>query len=117
MIDKYNVEPMDMKGIESFKAIRKRNLKRIVVAHLNINSVRNTFDYLIEKVMGNIDILIISETTPDSSFPTGQFFINGYSETFRIVRNSQGGGIMLYMREDIPSIFWVLKRLQLKFST
>ena len=47
MIDKYNVEPMDMKGIESFKAIRKRNLNGIVVAHLNINSVRNTFDYLI----------------------------------------------------------------------
>ena len=47
---------MNMKGIESLKAIRKRNLNRIVVAHLNINSVRNTFDYLIEKVMGNIEM-------------------------------------------------------------
>ena len=46
---------------------------------------------------------MISETKLDSSFPTGQFLINGYSEPFRIDRNSQGGGIMLYVREDIPS--------------
>ena len=50
MIDKYKVEPMNMKGIESLKAIRKRNLNRIVVAHLNINSLRNKFDYLIEQI-------------------------------------------------------------------
>ena len=53
--------------------------------------------------MGNIDILLISETKLDSSFPTGQFLSNGYSEPFRIDQNSQGGGIMLYVREDIPS--------------
>ena len=94
---------MNMKGIESLKAIRKRNLNRIVVAHLNINSLRNKFDYLIEQITGNIDILMISETKLDSSFPTGQFLINGYSESFRIDRNSQGGGIMLYVKEDIPS--------------
>ena len=82
---------MNMKGIESLKAIRKRNLNRIVVAHLNINSLRNKFDYLIEQITGNIDILMISETKLDSSFPTGQFLINGYSEPFKIDRNSQGG--------------------------
>ena len=46
---------------------------------------------------------MILETKLDSSFPTGQFLINGYSKLFRINRNSQGGGIMLYVREDIPS--------------
>ena len=103
MIDAYKVEPMNMKGIESLKAIQKHNLNRIVVTHLNINSLRNKFDYLIEQIMGNIDILMISETKLSSSFPIGQFLINGYSEPFRIDRNSQGGGIMLYVREDIPS--------------
>ena len=103
MIDAYKVEPMNMKGIESLKAIQKHNLNRIVVTHLNINSLRNKFDYLIEQITGNIDILMISETKLDSSFPIGQFLINGYSEPFRIDRNSQGGGIMLYVREDIPS--------------
>ena len=94
---------MNMKGIESLKSIRKRNLNRIVVAHLNINSLRNKFDYLIEQIMGNIYILVISETKLDSSFPAGQFLINDYSEPFRIDRNSQGGGILLYVSEDISS--------------
>ena len=102
-------------SLESLKAIRKRNLNRIVVAHLNINSLRNKFDYLIEQITGNIDILMIWQTKLDSSFPIGQFLINGYSEPFRIDRNSQGGGIMLYERED--QNFWELKRLQLKDST
>ena len=76
MIDEYKVEPMNMNGIESLKAIlRKRNLNRIVVAHLNINSLRNKFDYFIEQIKGNIGILVISETKLDSSFPAGQFFI------------------------------------------
>ena len=65
--------------------------------------MRNKFDYFIEQITGNIDILVISETKLDSSFPAGQFFINGYSEPFRIDRNSQRGGIMLYVREDILS--------------
>ena len=52
---------MNMKGIESLKAIRKRDLNRIVVAHLNINSLRIKFDYLIEQITGNIGILMISE--------------------------------------------------------
>ena len=60
-IDEYKVEPMNMKGIESLKSIRKRNLNRIVVAHLNINSLGIKFDYLIEQITGNIGILMISE--------------------------------------------------------
>ena len=55
MIDEYKVEPMNMKDVESLKAIRKRILNTIVVAHLNINSSRKKFDCLIEQIMGNID--------------------------------------------------------------
>ena len=39
MIDEYKAEPMNMKGIGSLKTIRKHNLNRTVVAHLNINSL------------------------------------------------------------------------------
>ena len=62
---------MNMNDIESLKAIRKRNVNRIVVAHLNINSLKNKFDYLIEQITGNIDILMISETKLDNSLPIG----------------------------------------------
>ena len=29
--------------------------------------------------------------------------IKGFSELYRLDRNSKGGGIMLFIREDIPS--------------
>ena len=48
-----------------------------------------------------MDILLISETKIDSSFPTAQFLINGFT-TYRRDRNRNGGGILLYIREDIP---------------
>ena len=46
---------------------------------------------------------MISETKLDPSFPTGQFHIHGFSEPYRFDRNSSGGGIVLYIREDISS--------------
>ena len=48
-------------------------------------------------------ILIISETTLDPYFPTGQFHIHSFSEPYRFDRNVNGGGILMYIREDIPS--------------
>ena len=65
------------------KSIRIRNLNKIVKGHLNINSLRNKFDFLVTQVKGYIDILMISETKLDESFPIGQFLIDGYSVPFR----------------------------------
>ena len=85
------------------KSLRIRNLNKIVVGHLNINSIRNKFDFLAHQVKGNIDILMISETKLDESFPPSQFFLDGYSVPFRLDRNGNGGGILLYIRDDLPS--------------
>ena len=49
-----------------------------------------------------MDILLILETKVDSSFPTAQFLIDGFT-TYRRYRNRNGGGVLLYIREDIPS--------------
>ena len=54
-------------------------------------------------ISGNIDVLVVTETKLDDSFPTGQFFIKGFSAPFRLDRNKHGGGILIYVREDIPS--------------
>ena len=53
-------------------------------------------------VSATIDILLISETKLDDSFPSSQFSIAGFSQPIRMDRNEYGGGIMLYLREDIP---------------
>ena len=46
---------------------------------------------------------MISETKLDESFPPSQFLLDGYSVPFHYDRNGNGGGILLYIRENIPS--------------
>ena len=53
-------------------------------------------------IKDRIDIFLVSETKIDKSFPVGQFLIDGYSTPFRLDRNQRGGGLLLYVREDIP---------------
>ena len=45
---------------------------------------------------GYVDTLLIT------LFPTAQFQINVFSCPYRLDRNAHGGGILLYVREDIP---------------
>ena len=51
------------------KNMKDTNVDRIIIAHLNIYSIRNKFDALKTMIAGNIDILLISETKLDESFP------------------------------------------------
>ena len=85
------------------KKIRINNVNKVVIRHININFIRNKFDMLSSMVKDNIDILMVSETKLDSSFPQAQFRIEGYAPPFRYDRDSHGGGILLFIREDIPT--------------
>ena len=89
----------------SLKVIRTKNPNRIVLSHLNINSLRNKFDILTDQISGNVDVMVISETKLDDSFPESQFKIPGYSSPFRLDRDQNGGGIMVFVREDITVKF------------
>ena len=53
-------------------------------------------------VLGNVDILLLSETKIDDTFPSSQFMVDGLSKPIRLHRNDKGGGIMLFMRAVIP---------------
>ena len=101
---------------EILKNLRLKNVNRLICAQLNINSIRNKFDSLINLINNNIDILMISETKLDPSFPTGQFHIHGFSEPYRFDRNSSGGGILLYICKDIPSKLILTKMTIERFS-
>ena len=85
--------------IEKFKL---KHAKNMIISHYNINSIRHKF---IE--MRNIldlqlcDILGISETKLDNSFPLSQFCVENY-KLYRQDRNSRGGGIMIYVKDTIP---------------
>ena len=64
--------------------LRKRNIDKIIVAHLSINSLRNKFDSLIGQITGNVDILMVSEKKLSDSFPIGQFIIYSVALTIQI---------------------------------
>ena len=55
-----------------------KNPNRLILAQLNINSLRNKFDSLVRMLHNNLDILLISETKIDSSFPTAQIECTTY---------------------------------------
>ena len=83
------------------KKLRSKNEDRLIIAHLNINFLRNKFEALKSLVYGKVDILEISETKLDESFPINQFILEDFSIPFRADRNTLGGGILVYIREEI----------------
>ena len=57
-----------------------------------------------EVIIGNeIDILLISETKLYDTFCPSQFILEGFTPPCRLDRKEHGGGLMLFVREDIPS--------------
>ena len=84
--------------------MRLKHLGRLIIGHLNINSIRNKFEALKQIIKKNLDILIVSETKLDHTFPDKQFSMDGY----RAIRQDRehnghfGGGIIVFIREDIP---------------
>ena len=68
-----------------------KNPNKIIIAHLNINLIRNRFEMLSLLFHGVVDIFMICETKISDSFPTEQFIIEGYSTIYRLDRNGRGG--------------------------
>ena len=82
--------------------LKAKNSDRLLVGHLNINFVAKKFQVLKSIFQGKLDILALSESKLDQSFPDSQFFVEGYEIPFRLDRNKFGGGLLLYIRNDIP---------------
>ena len=87
MIDGYNA---NLRFKEKLSIIRKRTIGKIIVARLNINPLRNKFDSLIDQITGRIDILMVSETKLDESFPIGQFVIEGFGVSCNVDQKDNG---------------------------
>ena len=103
MSDKLNCNfDGNVDGMTMLKNIRTKYVKNIIVGHLNVNTIENKIDSLKLLIPGNIDVMVITETKIDDSFPISQFCIDGFRKPFRLDRNNFGGGILVYVREDIP---------------
>ena len=67
-----------------------------------MNSIRYKFVAL-QKILSkrHVDFLAISESKLDNSFPDSQFQADGF-KIYRHDRSSKSGGLLLYIRENIP---------------
>ena len=95
-----NVEIDD--HIVTLTGIKAKNSIRIIIGHISVNSIVNKFESLVSIFKDKIDIMLISETKIDETFPNGQFIVDGYSTPIRLDRNCLRGGLIFYFREDIP---------------
>ena len=74
----------------------------MIIGHVNINSLRNKYDPCRSILQNGLcDIFTLSETKLDESFPTAQFHITNFT-LHRKDRNAHGGGIVTYIRSDLP---------------
>ena len=83
------------------KDLKEKNSERPVIAHLNINSLSPKFEPLTEMVKDSIDFLLVTESKLDDTFPMGQFQIEGFSRPIRLDRNRNGGGLIVFTRDDL----------------
>ena len=53
-----------------------------MIEQVNINSLRNKFDSRTQHVFGNIDVLMVQETTLESIYPMSLLSIDSYSRSW-----------------------------------
>ena len=89
---------LNIEGEDVLQNLRITNLDRVIIGNLNVNSIAGKFDELKLKVENRVDILILTETKLDDSFPTAQFQIDGYKCPYRQDRNRNEGGVFMSER-------------------
>ena len=104
---KGSVDPVIANAKIGSRKIKVQFPGKLIIAHLNINSLTNKFESLSFMVENNVDMLLISETKLDDSFPSGQFKICGYGMPYQNDANSMSIGLLVYIRDDIrDGNFW-----------
>ena len=89
--------------------MKENSPNKLIVVHLNINSIRNKLEFLEDVINRNLDIILLLETKLDDSYHSAQFILKGYGVPYRFDRNSRGGGLLFYICEDIFSKFLKLR--------
>ena len=89
-----NSKQDDLSPRDVLKNLKIQNTNKIIIGHLNINSLRNKFECLKFIIDKSVEIFLISETKLNHTFPDSQFqSLDGflpYVLTGKIEMTSQG---------------------------
>ena len=66
-------DPCDI--VEQLNKSKLKNINRLVIRHLNMNSLPDKFDQLELIIKNKVDILVITRTKLDYSFPESQLIM------------------------------------------
>ena len=97
--------------LEIVRNIKTKFRNNVLLGYLNINSIRNKIEGLFSFIEDYFDVLCIAETKIDCSFPRAQFYINGYKTPIRLDITDKSGGLLVYVKQGLPSIH--LKKITL----
>ena len=79
--------------------LRLSNLHKIMLGHLNVNSLRSKFESVGDIIEGAFDIFFWSKNKIDESFPDKQFSLNNF-KIFQKYRNRFEARIMFYVNDN-----------------
>ena len=85
------------------KNLRLKNVNKTIIGQININSISSKFNQLKELVLKHVDVLVVCETKLDETFPYSQFHMDGGFLPYKLDENCNSGGVMVFVKEDIPS--------------
>ena len=94
--------------------LKLKNPKNIIFSYITINSIRNKFENLCDIVGNNVNVLSISETKLDSSFPNAQFLLSGFHDPLWLDINHRSGVLLDYIKDSLPSK--ILKKFKLPIN-
>ena len=89
-------------NISFLRSLRVNNVNRLMIGSLNINSLEPKFEHLKVFLENTLDILVINESKLDDTVNRGVLSYFGFQPPFRMDRNKNGGGIIVFVRNDIP---------------
>ena len=84
------------------KWLRLSNPKSVILSYLNVNK------------FGNLREIIVAETKIDASFPSAQFFFEGYRSLYRFESSRKSCGLLVLVKATIPSRQLSLPKFQFR---
>ena len=71
-------------SLDSLRKLRLRNVNKVIIDNININSNSRKFDQVKEVIFKNVDVLVITET----KLPLGQFYVEHFTMPYRLWQES-----------------------------
>ena len=92
-----NNADISLEGLQ-IKNTNRYSIIYYIFCQFNSYSLRNKFGQFREFCKDSLNILLVTKTKLDNSFPRVEFLIPGYCSPDRLDCISQGGEILLYIR-------------------